>query len=145
LSCRLSGGAYLDVLHVYGLARAGYVPQLFSLRLPNPEVVYELMSSVHAAALIHDMATPCSLSDSPVPTFAAVASHDVIDNDETLPSLAEDLGADAAFCLFHTSGSTSGKPKVIPCSYRWLDHIISKADVLCHRRDNARQDVTTWV
>jgi acyl-CoA synthetase (AMP-forming)/AMP-acid ligase II len=118
---------------------------MFSLRLPNPEVVYKLMGDVHAAALVYDMATPCSLSESPVPTFPALPSHDILDNDESLPSLGEDLSGDDVFCIFHTSGSTSGLPKVIPCSYRWLDNIISKADVLCRRRDVNRQDVTTWV
>jgi long-subunit acyl-CoA synthetase (AMP-forming) len=103
------------------------------------------MGDSHAAALIYDMATTCSLSESPVPTFMAEPSHEVLDNDEELPSLDEELSGDDTFCIFHTSGSTSGMPKVIPCSYSWLDNIISKADVLCRRRDITRQDVTTWV
>jgi acyl-CoA synthetase (AMP-forming)/AMP-acid ligase II len=143
---RLGGQTYLDVLHVYGLARAGYIPQMFSLRLPNPDVIYQLMDSVHAKALIYDLATSCSLEDSPVPTLAAVALDAIgDDNDVVLPSLDEELGGDDIFCIFHTSGSTSGLPKVIPCCYSWLDNIISKADVLCRRRDPNRQDVTTWV
>jgi acyl-CoA synthetase (AMP-forming)/AMP-acid ligase II len=98
----LGGQTYLDVLHVYGLARAGYIPQLFSLRLPNPEVIYKLMEDAHASALIYDMATTCSLAESPVPSFVAVPSHDIADGDEELPSIHEDFGADDIFSIFHT-------------------------------------------
>ncbi|OBZ80035.1 hypothetical protein A0H81_00897 [Grifola frondosa] len=36
----LGGMTYLDVLHIYGVARAGYIPQLSLLRLPNPDAFH---------------------------------------------------------------------------------------------------------
>lgn len=143
---RLGGMAYTDVVHVYAVARAGYIPQLFSLRLPNPDVIYELMEKADAKALIFDTSSNCSFAGASVPTYPAI-SHDEtpLVRDSKLPSITENLSGDDIFCIFHTSGSTSGTPKIIPCSYAWLDNIITKADFLCRRRNPARQDVTTWV
>lgn len=46
---------YTDLLHIYGVAKAGYIPQLFSLRLPNPDVILELLQKSKGVALIHDV------------------------------------------------------------------------------------------
>jgi hypothetical protein len=35
-----SGFTYTDVLHI---SRAGYIPQMFSLKFPNPTVFHELL------------------------------------------------------------------------------------------------------
>ncbi|KAG1819582.1 uncharacterized protein BJ212DRAFT_1236226, partial [Suillus subaureus] len=40
----LPGMAYQDVLHIYCLLQAGYVPQLFSIHLPNPDIMLELLT-----------------------------------------------------------------------------------------------------
>lgn len=136
---------YTDVVHVYAVARAGFIPQLFSLRLPNPDVIYELMEKADAKALIFDTSSVCSFASAPVPTYPAIPSDVIRSDSEALPSITEGINGSDTFCIFHTSGSTSGSPKVIRCSYSWLDNIITKADFLCQRRNSARQDVTTWV
>ena len=46
--------SYVDVLYIYAIARAGYIPQLFSLRLPNPEVIYELLTKADGKAIIYE-------------------------------------------------------------------------------------------
>lgn len=137
--------AYTDVVHVYAVARAGYIPQLFSLRLPNPDVIYELMAKADAKALIFDTSSVCSFDSALVPTYPAILHENVESSCEPLPSITENLTGADTFCIFHTSGSTSGSPKVIRCNFSWLDNIIAKADFLCRRRNPARQDVTTWV
>ncbi|KAF8991326.1 hypothetical protein BDQ17DRAFT_1370992, partial [Cyathus striatus] len=108
----LSGSAYTDVLHIYGISHAGYVPQLFNLHLPNPEVVYELLQRAGAKALIY------------LSSFES--EHEI------------------AF-VFHTSGSASGFPKLVPCTYRWLDTVIQKSRVVCTPRNRDRQDVTVFI
>ncbi|KAF7796058.1 hypothetical protein EIP86_007229 [Pleurotus ostreatoroseus] len=142
----LSGLCYEDVLHIYGLARAGYVPQLFSLRLPNPDVIYELLRKANASALIYDLSFRNIITECPVPHHSAgnVSETDV--DGLELPLLSEaSLEPEDVIMIFHTSGSTSGSPKLVPCSLRWLDSIIAKAEKVSRPKDPARQDVSVWM
>jgi acyl-coenzyme A synthetase/AMP-(fatty) acid ligase len=118
---------YADVCHTYGLARAGYIPQMFSLRLPNPDVIYELMGKANAKALIFDPSSQCPLENSPVPTYPALSLPSVEPGNEELPSITAGLTGSDTFCIFHTSGSTSGIPKVVFCSSRRLIPLLTYA------------------
>ncbi|RDB29199.1 Acetyl-coenzyme A synthetase 2 [Hypsizygus marmoreus] len=139
----IGGFTYMDVLHIYGISRAGYIPQLFSVRLPNPAVIYELLHRANAKALIHDSTFASELKDCPLPTFFArsVAKSDA---EEPLPVLPDINEEDIAF-VFHTSGSTSGSPKLVPCSYRWLNSAVSKSYQASLPQSLERQDVTVWM
>ena len=68
---RLAGMEYSYVVTIYGISRAGFIPQLFSLRLPNPTVIYELLLRAQAKALIYDPSFNTTVSDSPVPFYCA--------------------------------------------------------------------------
>ncbi|THV04833.1 acetyl-CoA synthetase-like protein [Dendrothele bispora CBS 962.96] len=140
----IGGYTYTDVLHIYGLSRAGYIPQLFSLRLPNPDVIFELLGKANARALIYDQSFENVLKDSRIPIHLALSASDIDTNDYPLPCLPEVEAHDIAF-LFHTSGSTSGSPKLVPCSFRWLNSSISKSYQVSVPRDPSRQDVTVWM
>jgi acyl-CoA synthetase (AMP-forming)/AMP-acid ligase II len=138
---------YIDVLHIYGLTRAGYIPQLFSIRLPNPEVVCELLVRAKARALLVDPSFENILRGCPLPTHRAATSLYDIDSHEwplpCLPTLRED---DTIF-IFHTSGSTSGTPKLVPCSLSWLNSAITKSHQIArpNSRTERNQDVTVWM
>ncbi|KAF5377456.1 hypothetical protein D9615_005309 [Tricholomella constricta] len=139
----IGGFTYTDVLHIYGVSRAGYIPQLFSLRLPNPSVIYELLLRANAKALIHDSTFASTLGDCPVPTHLAT-SPEIKDEEGALLPLLEVVEEDIAF-VFHTSGSTSGSPKLVPCSYRWLTCAVHKSHQVSEPRNPRRQDVTVWM
>jgi acyl-CoA synthetase (AMP-forming)/AMP-acid ligase II len=141
---RLSGFTYLDVLHIYGISRAGYVPQLFSIRLPNPMVIYELLRKANAAALIHDSSFESILDDCLIRRYCALKSTVVEDVPETLPSIWDFQEDEIAF-IFHTSGSTSGSPKLVPTSYRWLNSAVVKSRHISRPENPKRQDVTVWM
>jgi acyl-CoA synthetase (AMP-forming)/AMP-acid ligase II len=144
-SFRLGGTSYTDVLHIYGVSRAGFVPQLFSLRLPSPVVVFELLQKANAKALIFDTSFGSVLSNSPVPIHLAVDADAIDVTDEHLPkTYLESNGNDTAF-VFHTSGSTSGSPKLVPCSYTWLNTIIDKASHTSTPKIPGKRDVTVWI
>ncbi|KAH7931106.1 acetyl-CoA synthetase-like protein [Leucogyrophana mollusca] len=141
----LGGMTYQDVLHIYGLSRAGYIPQLFSIRLPNPVVVLELLQKADAKALIFDSSFQSIISQFPLPTHLAGNLEDMEVSSEPLPPMpAVNDGGRTAF-VFHTSGSTSGSPKLVPCSYRWLDSIVTKARTVSAPLDKQRQDVSVWM
>lgn len=135
---------YIDVLHIYGIARAGYVPQLFSLRLPNPDVVAELLRKADARALIYDLSYVSAAATFTVPVHPAAYTARSDAEDVVLYNHLAPEGSDIAM-VFHTSGSTSGSPKLVRCTYEWLDAIVSKAYYTGIPRDTARQDVTVWM
>jgi acyl-coenzyme A synthetase/AMP-(fatty) acid ligase len=133
---------YTDVLHIYGLSRAGYIPQLFSLKLPNPVVVIELLQKANAKALIFDASFESTLNQCPVPIHMALDDEEVEDSQDPLPALPTTLESNETVFIFHTSGSTSGSPKLVPCSYKWLNTVVCKAKQISTPRNPSRQDVT---
>uniref|UniRef100_A0A0W0F7W6 AMP-dependent synthetase/ligase domain-containing protein n=1 Tax=Moniliophthora roreri TaxID=221103 RepID=A0A0W0F7W6_MONRR len=140
----LGGFSYTDVLHIYGLSRAGYIPQMFSLRLPNPDVIFELLHKAHARALICDPSFANVSDGCPVPLHNAVGFSEIDGGNEELPSVpAVDID-DVAF-YFHTSGSTSGSPKLVPCSYAWINSVVEKSQQVCIPYREDRRDVVTWL
>ncbi|KAG5648080.1 hypothetical protein DXG03_007115 [Asterophora parasitica] len=139
----IGGFTYTDVLHIYGVSRAGYIPQLFSVRLPNPAVIYELLLRAKAKALIHDSTFASALGNCPVPTHLAT-SPDATKEQGVLLPLHDVDESDIAF-VFHTSGSTSGIPKLVPCSYRWLTSAVHKSHQASRPRNPQKQDVTVWM
>lgn len=144
-SFRLSGLSYVDALHIYGIARAGYIPQLFSLRLPNPDVIFELLVKAGARALIHDPSFTTILGNAPVPVHVAIEVHEEHAQDAPIPDISEPKCSEDVVMIFHTSGSTSGSPKLVRCTYKWLHCMISKMKVVSRPKNSNRQDVTVWM
>ena len=139
---RLSGFTYTDVLHIYGISRAGYIPQLFSLKLPNSGVVHELLHRAGAQALIYDASFESTLKGFSLPVYRALTSERLEPSAPvSLPDISESQEDDIAF-IFHTSGSTSGSPKLVPMTYRWLNTAVMKSHHISKPRDPNRQDVT---
>ena len=145
---RLSGLTYTDLLHVYGLSRAGYIPQLFSIRLPNPTVVYELLQKAGARALIFEDSFKNVLSSCPVPTYEALSYDGAVHTDDILPLLHSGAHSSDPVFIFHTSGSTSGSPKLVPCTFRWLGSAIKKCEYVMKSvkaSEIQKRDVTVWM
>ena len=134
--------SYVDVLYIYGLARAGYIPQMFSLRLPNPDVIYELLERADAKALIYEPALADIVSNSPYPALSAIDLREVSIEDAVLPPMPEPASPDDIAIIFHTSGSTSGQPKLLRCDFKWLDNMVSKSATVSRPLRKDGQDVT---
>jgi acyl-CoA synthetase (AMP-forming)/AMP-acid ligase II len=138
---------YIDVLNIYGLTRAGYIPQLFSIRLPNPDVVREMLVRAQARAILVDPSFENILKECPLPIHRAATSLYDIDSQEwPLPSFPT-LGEDDIVFIFHTSGSTSGSPKLVPCSLSWLNSAVIKSHQISKPNHQSKrdQDVTVWM
>jgi acyl-CoA synthetase (AMP-forming)/AMP-acid ligase II len=142
---RLGGTTYVDALHVYGISRAGYIPQLFSLRLPSPSVIFELIRKADARALIYDASFESVLKDCPVPTLLASDARDAGDISGPVPALPPVVSGDDTVLLLHTSGSTSGMPKLVPWSYAWMNNAIDKLSQYQRVSKLGGQMVNTWV
>lgn len=138
---RLGGMTYTDVLHIYGMSRGGYIPQLFSLRLPSPTVIFELLHKANAKALVYDVSFASILSGSPLPTHLAFDAVDIDAMGEPLPEMPTFKHGDQTVFVLHTSGSTSGSPKLVPCSAAWMDTVVNKMRRLGQLRPSPDQDV----
>ncbi|KAH7240027.1 uncharacterized protein BKA55DRAFT_576909 [Fusarium redolens] len=129
----MRGWSYQDLLHYLSLQRAGFIPQLFSLRMTNPSVVYELLGKSNAAALIYDSICEALVQDCPRPTFSSEdALNRPVSQDVELDKVTTTLNGDQFSVIFHTSGSTSGMPKLVPATVRWMDCLIRKNKPYTH-------------
>ncbi|KAM0315632.1 hypothetical protein ACHAPQ_011536 [Fusarium lateritium] len=107
--------------------------------MTNPSVIYELLERAEAKALIHEPGYTDILENCPFPNFHA---GDVVseENVEQLPSLVPWHPADGDDVLFiyHTSGSTSGIPKLVPITARWIDYVIGLSEIYEEKANMSR-------
>ena len=95
--------------------------------MTDPTVIYQLLERAKAVALIHDESSAAIVEDCPVPAYPAMDIFDYPDiNVLPLPTFWEPTSGDDTVLIFHTSGSTSGSPKLVPMSARWIQNMIGK-------------------
>ncbi|KAL0060051.1 hypothetical protein AAF712_013174 [Marasmius tenuissimus] len=147
----LEGNRYTDVVHIYALMRAGYVPQTFSLFPDALEALNHLLNASGARALVYQRGVYDRVaglkSMNPtlkiIPTPATIAQ---VQDYGSMPHIPNTDSEDptSTQIIFHTSGSTSGLPKAVRYSARLIDVLITKAAVACAPQGN-NQDVASWV
>ncbi|KAI0717111.1 acetyl-CoA synthetase-like protein [Earliella scabrosa] len=126
VSMWLKGSHWSDLANIYAVAAAGFVPEVFGLPF-TPLFVQELLAVHNAPALIYDPAFQQSLGDAqweqctiPLPKLGDMPAPPKIIGPP--PEVQED---DVAM-IFHTSGTTGGRPKPVPQTHKWL---IAEAEV----------------
>ncbi|KAJ7483260.1 putative amp-CoA ligase [Mycena latifolia] len=115
----LTGRKYEDVVNIMGVSAAGFVPQLFSVVFPNPDVIWDLLSSSGAKALIFDAQFSSQSASAPVPVFPAALFTAFDSESKTAISIASAAPTDNAL-IVHSSGTTSGSPRLIPLRHAWV-------------------------
>ncbi|EXL45602.1 hypothetical protein FOCG_12979 [Fusarium oxysporum f. sp. radicis-lycopersici 26381] len=130
----LKGTSYEDLLHIWGIFRAGYTAQLILLRMTDPSVAHEVLTAAGAAALVHDPYLASVLQDNDgwrpdfddIPYFwlnlwstqtcAYNSSMDVMPNQKVfksqrVPSVTKDhgQGCDWKFYSYGKHNAVSGK------------------------------------
>ncbi|KAF5568175.1 hypothetical protein FNAPI_295 [Fusarium napiforme] len=135
----LRGYAYSDTVHIQALNWAGYIPQLLSLRMTDPTVIYELLQKSNAVALLHEPENTSLLKDSPVPTFPAGTSHFDTDTTQLPVTPWHPSNADDVLFIYHTSGSISGIPKLVPLTARWINYTLEMSTYFEERSNKKRE------
>lgn len=107
--------------------------------MTNPSVIYELLERAEAKALIHEPGYASILENCPFPNLHAgdvVLEEDV----KQLPSLVpwQPADDDDALFIYHTSGSTSGIPKLVPITARWINYVIGLSGLYEARANMSR-------
>ena len=121
---------------------------MFGFELPNTRIVYQLLDKYSGKAIIHDSAKTVLLRESgtTLPCYVATDYTAITDADIAafpLPELPAAAPEDFTF-IYHSSGSVSGMPKVVPKTNKWLSTIQYKsADAFCIG-DYEGQDIYVW-
>lgn len=123
LPCRITGSRYEDLVNLYAIIRAGFIPQVFSLVMATQggTMINDLLALRGGKVLVIDQHYRDHIPKITVPTLvipdfpellALVGNEKLLD----LPQVDDD----AIAMIFHTSGTTSGRPKPVPESHKWL-------------------------
>lgn len=120
---RITGKHYQDVVALYALARAGYIPQVFSLVMATQggTMINDLLKICNGKALVYDEYYQEHISKIGYPSLMVLgllpfATLQAQEHLVGLPVVEDDNVA----VIFHTSGTTSGRPKPVPQSHKWL-------------------------
>ncbi|KAL0568069.1 hypothetical protein V5O48_013922 [Marasmius crinis-equi] len=164
------GGSPIDFIHIYGLARAGYIPLPSSLLPQSIDAVQTLLRNSGARGLIYEegyfdsaqflvrlgciepsestqsLDQPSKIPDLRVfPAFASTQDIRATELAEIIPPLPEALPDDIKY-IFHSSGTTSGIPKQVPWTTRAIDTLTRKASLMMKPASSrTTQDVVSWV
>ncbi|KAL0579504.1 hypothetical protein V5O48_002488 [Marasmius crinis-equi] len=149
----LLGYTYTDVLHVYGLMMAEYIPQTFTLFPSAIEALNTLLKSSGAQALIYqeghfDRVKSWISTHTTLKLYPAISAFPEPESDSNppLPGLSSEKHSDDDIVIIvHTSGSTSGIPKCVPYTYRFMDAAVAKAALTCVPGPTRTRDVNSWL
>ena len=122
LECRYSGTKYQDLVYAIALSRASYIPQILVFMLTHPEIVFELMEKAGSKMILYEPSFEHRVVKCPYPTLPMkpIENYSSVENDSVLPKI-EDLPSSSGICfIFLTSGSTSGRPKVVPLTQKFV-------------------------
>ncbi|KAL0571581.1 hypothetical protein V5O48_010375 [Marasmius crinis-equi] len=144
------GGSYIDFVHIYGLSKVGYVPQLFTALPQSIEVIKTLLEKSKAKALLYQEGhfhSARTLAGPDLKVYPIFIDLPTTQASGALPDLPEPQPTDI-YCVLHSSGSTSGMPKLVPYTFRFTETLLRKADAIASTHPSSVRsspDVISWV
>ncbi|KAI0917488.1 hypothetical protein AcW1_007324 [Taiwanofungus camphoratus] len=117
-----TGSKYEDTLDILGVSAAGYVPQLFSVVCGSEDVVWGLLRRSGVKGLVFDNSFSSVITSSPVPTYPSLLLTDIqgfTGAGDVMSHLPAVLAGNAVI-IVHSSGTTSGNPKLISTTHSLL-------------------------
>ncbi|KAF8058198.1 acetyl-CoA synthetase-like protein [Lyophyllum atratum] len=120
----ITGSHYTDLVHLYAIIRAGFVPQVFNLGMllvaQGGSMINDLLSLRGGKALVYDEHFAGDIQNVAVPSCVIPKFESIPETPHwRLDDLPHAEDEDVAI-IFHTSGTTSGRPKPVPQTHRWL-------------------------
>ncbi|KAI0765860.1 acetyl-CoA synthetase-like protein [Trametes elegans] len=126
----LKGSDWSDLVHIYAVAAAGLVPELFGPHF-TAGFVQDLLY-MHAARVLVFDSTFMALITTVEWQQSAIRLPSLVElpvpNAETPTGPLPQVSADDVAIIFHTSGTTGGRPKPVPQTHKW---IIGYGEHLC--------------
>lgn len=129
-----SGMLYSDFLHIYGIMRAGYVPHILFSEITSLDMMLDLFNQTGARAVIHLPTLPVSDELSKhIPCYVAPDAEHISEGecaDAVVPDFDTIVVPDEdIIAIIQTSGSTSGRPKVVRLRQRWFEANSNKLNI----------------
>ncbi|KAI0351489.1 acetyl-CoA synthetase-like protein [Trametes cingulata] len=116
----LKGSHWSDLAHIYSVAAAGFVPEVFG-SVFTATFVQDLLDTHAARVLIYDDAFAALLPQVKwQQTMIRLPSLGDLPKTGAHPSAPPEVGEDDVAMIFHTSGTTAGRPKPVPQTHKWL-------------------------
>ncbi|GJJ09115.1 hypothetical protein Clacol_003337 [Clathrus columnatus] len=127
------GKRYTDVIHVFSLQRAGHTLHLMSPYIENVDLVQNLFKQSGARIIFCDTKNVKGWEqlekEAGLRVIALITDEEaaeIIKKSPTIPELnalpsLDDGEKDDILFIVHTSGSSSGLPKLVPHTRRWID------------------------
>ncbi|GJJ14663.1 hypothetical protein Clacol_008929 [Clathrus columnatus] len=119
----LPGNSFSDMLHIFGIMKAGYIPHILLSDITNVDVVRTLFKDTNCGAILY---TPSASGEGLSKHFVC---HPIMDAEEisedssvVIPFDSESvLNDEDIVVIVHTSGSTSGRPKIVRLRRKWFE------------------------
>ncbi|KAK7229834.1 hypothetical protein V2G26_002004 [Clonostachys chloroleuca] len=121
-----SGANYVDIVHIWAVARAGFVPLLISIRIQHLGALDLLLKGGEAKGLLYNTAVAKPELDVVSIPAVDIKTLDAAVGEKSLPEVWFPSNEDEIVMKYHSSGSSSGMPKVIPMTARWVDFLLDK-------------------
>ncbi len=140
-SPRFPGYDYDHLVYVLALTRASYIPQMFCESLANSGIVFELMEKAGSKAIIYDNIYESLMTDCPFPKIPLLPIAACLEvGGDSLPSVDCLSWSDEDICfILHTSGSTSGSPKLVPATGKYLK-VLTRKHIVAYSLGAKSQD-----
>jgi len=121
---------------------------MFGFELPNTRLVFTLLAKYNGKAMVHHLEKTSTLLESKtsIPCYVAADYTTITESNVAhihLPPLPAASPEDWTF-IYHSSGSVSGMPKVVPNTNKWLSTIQYKSPGAFAIGDFEGQDVYLW-
>ncbi|GJJ09091.1 hypothetical protein Clacol_003313 [Clathrus columnatus] len=135
----MAGETYTDALHIFSLLRVGYIPCLMWTYIKDVDVIQSQFEEANARIVACDtkivegwkQLEKAGIKVIPFSTFEEIIENASPTVDlSILPPLDVYGNGDDIILIAHSSGSTSGRPKVVKWTRRWIDANAQKSQII---------------
>lgn len=117
---------FSDILHFFGVMRAGYIPHVVNSEITDLDVIQDVFKMTGASAIIYTPQVPASVEGlyKYFPCHLATDAEQISledGPDEIKPNDNPMMDDEDVIVIVLTSGSTSGRPKVIHLRRKWFN------------------------
>lgn len=119
------GATYRDTVNFFALLLAKYVPQVLNLKIQSVEAAIFHFKLSDIAHVIYAPGVPIDELRNDFKVHKIITMEELaslpMQNGDDLSSSSTDENEQDITSIYHTSGSTAGRPKLIKQTRRWID------------------------
>ncbi|GJJ14652.1 hypothetical protein Clacol_008918 [Clathrus columnatus] len=120
----MAGLTFSDMLHIFGIMRADYVPHLLNSAITNAEVAASFFQETNCGVIIYASQASNSVKNLPehFVCHPIIDAEEIPENSDVILSYSKSaFDNEEVVMILLTSGSVSGSPKLIRLRRRWFE------------------------